>query len=215
MRDQGSMPLDEQLAVRAARERLLHEFGEHVDVETIDAILDASWEHMDAVARVKVHVPLLAERFARAQLWAAARMRGHREAVPAVVFVDLHDAGRAPMAKALFLRRAGAAGLAFSAGTDPNTSVDETVLRAMEELGITTTESFPKPYTTEILRAADLVVGFLGSKDVPIPVETEHEVWDVPDPRGRSLDEVRAIRDDIGVRVDALAARLGIPASGG
>jgi arsenate reductase (thioredoxin) len=214
MRDQGSMPLDEQLAVRAARERLLHEFGEHVDVETIDAILDASWEHMDAVARVKVHVPLLAERFARAQLWAAARMRGHREAVPAVVFVDLHDAGRAPMAKALFLRRAGAAGLAFSAGTDPNTSVDEIVLRAMEELGITTTESFPKPYTPEILRAADLVVGFLGSEDVPIPVETEHEVWDVPDPRGRSLDEVRAIRDDIRGRVDALAARLGIPASG-
>lgn len=60
----------------------------------------------------RVHIRLLAERFARAQLWAVARMRGHRDGVPAVLFIDTHDSGRARMAKALFITRAGSGGLA-------------------------------------------------------------------------------------------------------
>ena len=60
----------------------------------------------------RVHIRLLAERFTRAQLWAVARMRGHRDGVPAVLFIDTHDSGRARMAKALFITRAGSGGLA-------------------------------------------------------------------------------------------------------
>ena len=57
--DLESMPLDEQLAVRSARDRLLREFSDRLDTETIDVVLDASWEHLDAVARLKAHIPLL------------------------------------------------------------------------------------------------------------------------------------------------------------
>lgn len=209
--DLESMPLDEQLAVRSARDRLLREFSDRLDVETIDAVLDASWEHLEAVARLKAHVPLLAERFARAQLWAVARMRGHRDGVPAVLFIDTHDSGRARMAKALFMHRVGSHGLAFSAGTDPNAALDGEVRAVMEEVGIQTTESFPKPYTQEILQAADMIVTFAGGHDVPVPVDAAHEVWDVSDPRARTPEELRSIRDHLASLVDDLADRLGIP----
>jgi len=211
LRDLESMPLDEQLAVRSARDRLLREFEDRLDIDTIDAVLDASWEHIDALARLKTHVPLLAERFARAQLWAVARMRGHRDGVPAVLFVDTHDAGRARMAKALFLQRAGAHGLALSAGTDPNSALDGAVRAVMEEVGIQTTDSFPKPYTEEILDAADMVVTFVGGHEVPVPDDAKHLVWDVRDPRERTPEELRAIRDQLRGLVDDLADRLGIP----
>lgn len=209
--DLESMPLDEQLAVRAARDRLLREFSDRLDSATIDAVLDASWEHLDAVARLKAHVPLLAERFARAQLWAVARMRGHHEGVPAVLFIDTHDSGRARMAKALFVHRVGSHGLAFAAGTDPNAALDGEVRAVMQEVGIQTTESFPKPYTEEILRAADVVVTFVGGHDVEIPTGTEHLVWDVPDTPARTPAELRSIRDQLTLLVDDLATRLGIP----
>ena len=210
LRDMDDIPLDEQLAVRSARDRLLREFEDRLDVDTVDAVLQASWDHMDAVARVKVHVPLLAERFARAQLWAAAKMQGHRDAVPAVLFIDTHDAGRGRMAKALFLDRVGAQGLAFSAGTDPNSALEEPINQVMEELGISMTGAFPKPYTKEILEAADRIVTFPGGAEVPIPDPDKHEVWEVGDPRGLSLDEVREIRDDLVSRVQGLIDRMGI-----
>lgn len=210
MADLENLSLDEKLAVRSARMRLLREFDDRLDAETIDSILSASWEHIDASARLKAHVPLLAERFARAQLWAVARMRGHHDGVPAVLFVDTHDAGRARMAKAMFIRRAGAKGFALSAGTDPNAALDGAVGAVMEEIGITTTDSFPKPYTTEILQAADVIVTFPDGAAVPIPDGARHELWDVGDPRERTPEELRAIRDDLSARVDDLITRLAI-----
>lgn len=213
-RMQGDMPLDEQLAVRAARDRLIREFEGAVDIDTLDAVLDASWEHMDHAARLKVHVPLLSERFARAQLWALAKMSGHREGVPAVVFIDLEDGGRARMAKALFLRHVGSHGLSFAAGTDPNRALDPTIVEAMEEMGVTTTDTFPKPYTETILQAADRIVTFPGTTGVPIPDESRHEEWDVPNPHGASPEQVRAIRDQLLTHVRDLSARIGVAAAG-
>ena len=210
MADLENMSLDENLAVRSARMRLLREFDDRLDAETIDPILSASWEHIDATARLKAHVPLLAERFARAQLWAVARMRGHHDGVPAVLFVDTHDAGRARMAKAMFIRGAGTKGFALSAGTDPNAALDGAVGAVMEEIGITTTDSFPKPYTQEILQAADVIVTFPDGAVVPIPDGAQHEHWDVRDPRERTPEELRAIREDLSARVDDLITRLGI-----
>jgi len=211
LHDLEDLSLDTTLAVRAARRRLHDEFANLVGDESVDAVLQASWHHVDAGARLKHHVPLLAERFARGQLWALARMNGHHEGVPAVLFLDTHDAGRARMAKALFLQRAGAHGLALSAGTDPNSALDGAVRAVMEEVGIQTTDSFPKPYTEEILDAADMVVTFVGGHEVPVPDDAKHLVWDVRDPRERTPEELRAIRDQLRGLVDDLADRLGIP----
>lgn len=208
LHDLEDLPLDHQLAVRAAQDRLHEEFAGLLGAPTVDAVLQASWHHLDEVARLKHHVPLLAERYARGQLWALARMRGHHAGTPAVLFLDSHDAGRAKMAKGLLLARATTDVLAFSAGTDPDHEVPAAVQQAMEEVGVSLVASFPKPYTEEMLQAADRVVVFGDGVNVALPRGVEHEVWDVPDPRPLALAQVRSIRDQIAAQVDSLLARL-------
>lgn len=208
LHDLEDLSLDTTVALRAARARLCDEFAGKVGDESVDAVLQASWGHIDAGARIKNHVPLLAERFARGQLWALARMNGHHEGVPAVLFLDTHDAGRAKMAKGLLARQSDGGVLAFSAGTDPDIDVVPAVLEVMHELDISLEQSFPKPYTAEMLQAADLVVTFGDAATVAESNGTSHEHWDVPDPRRRPVDEVRAIRDDIATRVSQLLHRL-------
>ena len=208
LHDLEDLSLDTKIAVRAARERLNTEFVGKVGQESVDAVLQASWDHIDAGARIKNHVPLLAERFARGQLWALARMNGHHEGLPAVLFLDTHDGGRAKMAKGLLGLEIDGEVLAFSAGVDPEVDVVPEVLEVMHEVGVSLEQSFPKPYTAEMLQAADLVVSFGDGEAVASSDDTPHEHWDVADPRGRSLDEVRAIRDDIATRVADLAGRL-------
>jgi len=208
LHDLEDLSLDTTLAVRAARRRLHDEFANLVGDESVDAVLQASWHHVDAGARLKHHVPLLAERFARGQLWALARMNGHHEGVPAVLFLDTHDAGRAKMAKGLIAHQMDGEVLAFSAGVDPEVDVVPEVVAVMHEVGVSLEQSFPKPYTAEMLEAADLVVSFGDGQSAASSNSTPHEHWDVPDPRGRSVDEVRAIRDAIAARVTNLSARL-------
>jgi protein-tyrosine-phosphatase len=204
------LPLDQQLAVRAATERLHEEFAAVIGEQTVDEVLSASWAHMEQVSRVKTHVPLLAERYARGQLWALARMAGHHDGAAAVLFLDTHDAGRAKMAKALLLAAAPERVLAFSAGTHPDTEVPQAVQQAMGELGVSLVDSFPKGYTEEMLRVADHVVVFGDAAEVAMPPGLAHEAWDVPDPRALGLDDVRAVRDDLAARTADLAARLGV-----
>lgn len=214
LHDLEDLPLDHQLAVRAAQERLHEEFAGSVGAPTVDAVLGASWRHLDEHARLKHHVPLLAERYARGQLWALARMSGHHDGVPAVLFLDSHDAGRAKMAKGLLLARAGDTVLGFSAGTDPDVDVPDTVQQVMGEVGVSLAVSFPKPYTEEMLRAADRIVVFGDGADVTIPPGAQHELWEVPDPRFLPVEDVRALRDDLGRRVDDLLRRLGVATPG-
>lgn len=208
LHDLEGLPLDVDLALRHARHRLRDEFAGRVGEESVDAVLRASWAHIDAGARIKHHVPLLAERFARGQLWALARMNGHHEGVPAVLFLDTHDGGRAKMAKGMLVERMNGDVLAFSAGVDPETDVVPAVVDVMHEVGISLEQSFPKPYTDEMLAAADMVISFGDGDPVAASQGTPHEHWDAPDPRGRDIADVRAIRDRIAEQVDDLAARL-------
>jgi arsenate reductase len=212
LHDLEDLALEPKLAMRAARRRLQDEFAGRVTDESVDAVLRASWDHIDAGARIKNHVPLLAERFARGQLWALARMNGHHEGVPAVLFLDTHDGGRAKMAKGLLTEHVDGHVLGFSAGVDPEVDVVPAVVEVMHEVGISLEQSFPKPYTAEMLAAADLVVTFGDGDGVASGNGVTHEHWGTADPRGRSIDEVRAIRDEISARVHDLATRLPITA---
>lgn len=208
MHDLEELSLDHKLAIQMARNRLAAEFGAQVSADTIHTVLDASWAHIDAGARIKHHVPLLAERFARGQLWAIARMKGHHEGVPAVLFLDTHDAGRAKMAKALLVRLLGRGVIAVSAGTQPDVEVSEHVIAAMRELDLHLEHSFPKPFTPDMIEAAELIVTFGAADVVAMPDGTRHEAWEVPDPRDLPIAEVRPIRDDLRQRVQELALRL-------
>lgn len=206
--DLEDLPLNTALAMEAARERLGQEFAGLVGQGSVDAVLRASWAHIDAGARLKHHVPLLAERFARGQLWALAKMSGHHVGVPGVLFLDTHDAGRAKMAKGLLVQRAGPGVHAFSAGTDPDIDVAPAVRHVMGEVGVSLEQSFPKPYTEQMLQAADLVVTFGEGASAVAGAGRPHEHWAVADPRGLPMERVRRIRDDLTAKVADLATRL-------
>ena len=125
-----------------------------------------------------------------------------------VLFVCLHNAGRSQMSAALFERAAAGRHRALSAGTTPADRVHPEVVQVMEELDIELSNRTPRLLTRELAEQADVVVTMGCGDECPyIPGKTYLD-WDLPDPKGRPVDEVRATRDEIATRVKALAAEL-------
>ena len=126
----------------------------------------------------------------------------------AVLFVCLHNAGRSQMSQALFERAANGRHTAASAGTTPIDHVHPEVLEVMRELRIDLADRKPQPLTHELAERADIIVTMGCGDQCPYIPGKRYVDWDLPDPAGRPLDEVRAVRDDIGRRVDALISEL-------
>jgi arsenate reductase (thioredoxin) len=125
-----------------------------------------------------------------------------------VLFVCLHNAGRSQMSRALFEREAGPAHEARSAGTTPGDRVHPEVVEAMRELGIDVSDRIPQLFTDELSQWADVVVTMGCGDECPYIPGKRYIDWDVPDPKGRPLEEVRAIRDDIAARTGELVREL-------
>ena len=127
-----------------------------------------------------------------------------------VLFVCLHNAGRSQMSRALFDRAAGGHHTSESAGSeaDPDGRVHPEVVEAMRELGIDIADQRPKLLTTELAQAADVVVTMGCGDACPYIPGKRYLDWDLADPKGLPLDAVRATRDDIASRVEALADEL-------
>jgi arsenate reductase len=125
-----------------------------------------------------------------------------------VLFVCLHNAGRSQMSRALFQRAAAGRHHADSAGTQPAEAVHAQVIEAMRELGIDLAHNTPKRLEREQAEWADLVVTMGCGDECPYIPGTRYVDWDLPDPAGRSLEEVRATRDEIARRVNGLIAEL-------
>jgi arsenate reductase (thioredoxin) len=125
-----------------------------------------------------------------------------------VLFVCQHNAGRSQMSQALFERAAGGAHEARSAGTTPGERVHPVVVEAMDELGIDVSDRVPRKLTDELAQWADIVVTMGCGDECPYIPGKRYIDWDLPDPAGRPLEEVRAIRDDIAGRVRKLAREL-------
>ena len=126
-----------------------------------------------------------------------------------VLFVCLHNAGRSQMSQALFERETGGAHEARSAGTTPGERVHPEVVEAMRELGIDLADRRPQPLTDDLSRWADVVVTMGCGDECPYLPGKRYIDWDLDDPKGRPVEEVRAIRDDIAQRVRALVEELG------
>jgi len=127
---------------------------------------------------------------------------------PSVLFVCVHNAGRSQMAAGLLARMAGDRVTVRSAGSAPAEEINPAVLRVMAELGIDMAGEFPKPLSDAFVQAADVVIT-MGCGDVcPIYPGRRYEDWEVEDPAGRSVEEVRRIRDDLAGRVRALVTTL-------
>jgi arsenate reductase len=122
------------------------------------------------------------------------------------LFVCLHNAGRSQMSQALFERAAAGRHIALSAGTTPAEHVHPEVVEAMQELGIDLSGRPPQLLSRELTEQADIVVTMGCGDECPYIPGKRHIEWDLPDPKGRPLDEVRAIRDDIAHRIDSLLA---------
>lgn len=128
-----------------------------------------------------------------------------------VLFVCFHNAGRSQMSQALFQRAAQGRHEADSAGTTPGERVHPEVVAAMNELGIDLGDGKPKKLSVELAQWADVVVTMGCGDECPYIPGKRYVNWDLPDPKGRPLAEVRAIRDEIAGRVRALTAELDRP----
>ena len=124
------------------------------------------------------------------------------------LFVCLHNAGRSQMSAALFDRAAAGRHHARSAGTTPADRVHPEVVEVMRELGIDLADRTPQLLTRELAEQADVVVTMGCGDACPYIPGKRYIDWDLPDPKGRPIDEVRATRDDIARRVEALVAEL-------
>jgi arsenate reductase (thioredoxin) len=126
------------------------------------------------------------------------------------LFVCLHNAGRSQMSAALFERAAAGRHHALSAGSeaDPNGHVHPEVIEVMGELGIDLSDRRPQRLSTELAQQADVVVTMGCGDACPFIPGKRYIDWELPDPKGRPVEEVRTTRDQIAGRIDELLAEL-------
>ena len=127
---------------------------------------------------------------------------------PSVLFVCVHNAGRSQMAAALLERRAEGRVEVASAGSEPANQINPSVLLAMREVGIDVSSRVPRRLADDMVRDADVVVTMGCGDACPVYPGKRYVDWDVPDPSGRSLAEIRPIRHDIDRRVTELLREL-------
>ena len=180
--------------------------------ETFERFLHSSYDEFAGRAVILSFLPLLAERFARQRLTALARVEGkHNDGTPVALFLCTHNAGRSQMALGFFAHLAGDRAIAWSGGSDPADQINPAAIAAMAERGIDISAEYPKPWTDEVVRAADVVIT-MGCGDA-CPVFPGHRYldWPVDDPAGLDLTAVRPIRDDIERRVRDLLDEMHVP----
>ena len=205
--------LEQSLALRAAAERLAGEFDGSFGTDTIERFLHSSYDQFAGRATVVNFLPLMAERFARQQLRALAKVEGLADdGLPTVLFLCVHNAGRSQMAMGFFEHLAGDRAVAWSGGSEPGSEVNPAAIEAMRERGIDISGEFPKPWTDDVVRAADVVITMGCGDACPIFPGKRYEEWTLDDPSGLAVEDVRPIRDEIERRVRRLLNDLRVPA---
>lgn len=189
--------------------QLAYRFDGLFDRERIDALFRDSYDQLAETSRVTIFLPTLAERLTVQRLEALAQDEGKvAKPVPEVLFVCVGNAGRSQMAAALTRHHAGTRLHIRTGGSSPHDSIYPEVIQVMTEAGLSPAEEFPKPLTNEVLAAADVVVTMGCGESCPILPGKRYEDWSVDDPAGQPPEQVRAIRDDIDQRVQALLTEL-------
>jgi arsenate reductase (thioredoxin) len=128
--------------------------------------------------------------------------------IPHVLFVCTHNAGRSQMAAALLDHQAAGRVRVTSAGSQPASQLNPAVVAAMAEIGLDISREFPKPLTADKVRAADVVITMGCGDACPVFPGKRYLDWDLPDPAGLTVEQIRPIRDDINHRVEQLLAEL-------
>ncbi len=187
---------------------LTREYGGVFSEETVARFVGESLERWPA-PKVRSHIEVLAYRFTRERLRALGQAEGTiAKNHPEVLFVCVHNAGRSQMAAGLLAKHARGRVHVRSAGSTPADEINAAVVQAMEEVGVDISTEYPKPLTDEFVRASDVVITMGCGDACPIYPAKRYMDWELDDPAGKSIEEVRPIRDELDRRVQALLAEL-------
>lgn len=180
--------------------------------EMVERYVFESYAALGRTARFTTYLPIITRRFALDRLTALAHAQGKRPSgVPEVLFVCVQNAGRSQMAAALLKDLAQGAVNVRSAGSMPAEHLDENVITAMQEIGLSMGAEFPKPLTDDVVRAADVVITMGCGDTCPIYPGKRYEDWQIPDPARLDIEGVRAVREALRVRVQDLTSGLLAP----
>ena len=197
--------------IHTAAVRLQDKFRGIFGPETIERYINDSLDQLLPNSEVVSFVPIFVERFAKDRLRALAKIEGKMISdKPSVMFLCVHNAGRSQMASGWLKYLSGDRVDVFSGGSEPASTVNPAAIEAMAEVGIDIRAEFPKPWTDEIIRAADVVVTMGCGDACPVYPGKRYEDWVLDDPEGLGLAGVRPIRDQIRGRVEKLMAEMGI-----
>lgn len=207
----GELPELSPVAERIARD-LAYRFSSVFSPETVARYVAESYALLAERARVTRFLPSLTTRFAADRLGALATAKGLvLRGTPEVLFVCVQNAGRSQIAAAILRHLAGSRVHVRTAGSAPATVIDPNVVAVLDEVGVPIASEFPKPLTDEVVQAADFVVTMGCGDACPVYPGRRYMDWDLDDPTGRPLDEVRGIRDAIWERVVGLLTDLDSP----
>ena len=206
------VPHDAHVLLHRIAAQLAEKFVGIFAAETVERYVFESYTALYRTAKVRRYLAVTAERFALDRLTALAQARGAiPKAVPEVLFICVHNAGRSQMAAALLSHHGAGRVAVRSAGSTPAGEIQPAVVTAMAEVGISLaagSPAFPKPLTDDVVQAADVVITMGCGDACPIYPGKRYLDWDLPDPAGADLPTVRAIRQEIDHRVRALIAEL-------
>jgi arsenate reductase len=141
---------------------------------------------------------------------AHADVAGPESTIPGVLFLCVHNAGRSQMAAGWLRHLAGDRVMVWSGGSEPASQINPSAIAAMAEVGIDITAEFPKPWTDEVVRAADVVITMGCGDACPLYPGKRYEDWELEDPAGQDVAAVRPIRDAIRHRVETLLSSLAL-----
>jgi protein-tyrosine-phosphatase len=204
--------IEEIQLIKSSAVRLQREFDGVFGIETIERFMTDSFQRL-ANARIRTYVPVMAERFTRDRLRAAAKVEGRAFTdAPTVLFLCVHNAGRSQMAAGWMRHLAGDRVEVLSGGSDPASQINPAAVTAMREVGIDISHEFPRPWTDEIIGAADVVVTMGCGDACPIVHGKRYLDWELDDPAGKPVEQVRPVRDVIETHVRTLLNELDVPA---
>lgn len=201
----------ESVQIRQSAAAVQRRWKGQFNTETIERFILESIDELLPQARITTWIPVLVEQLTNDRLRALMRLESPRsELNPSVLFLCVHNAGRSQMAAGFMRHHSGGRIDVFSGGSEPAESLNQAAVAAMAEKGIDISAELPQPWADEVVRAADVIVTMGCGDACPFYPGKRYVDWELDDPAGKSLDEVRPIRDEIERRVVALMAELGV-----
>jgi protein-tyrosine-phosphatase len=210
----ASLTTPERLQIRQSAAAIQRRWKGHFNVDTIERFMAESLEILEPRAQVRTWVPVLVERLTNDRLRALMRLESpSTDLDPSVLFLCVHNAGRSQMAAGFMRALSGGRVDVWSGGSEPADRLNAAAVAAMAEKGIDISRELPQPWADDIIRAADVVVTMGCGDACPFYPGKRYLDWELEDPAGKTVEEVRPIRDDIEQRVRELLDELGVEAT--